>query len=106
MNHRSEMFTQRLEDIRPTEKSTMNKHPNTEYAYQKYNIMVNSILSVHVIDGRELIPLSRNRLANAQVRLQIEDHTSKTKKHPASNDPVWNEVIAFDILTGREPLRV
>ena len=65
--------------------------------------MKNSTLSVHIIDARELRP-GGNRLATSNVRLSIEDQSSATQKVGNSNDPVWNEVIAFDIITGQEDL--
>ena len=65
--------------------------------------MKNSTLSVHIIDARELKP-DGGRLANAQVRLEIEKQTSNTQKINSSNDPVWNEVIAFDIENGNDDL--
>ena len=74
-----------------TEKSTGNPHPTR----QDRHIMKGSTLSVHVIDARNL--KSSSGFANAQVRLQIEDQSSNTQRVNNSNDPVWNEVIAFDI---------
>ena len=38
------------------------------------------------------------------MRLKIEKQSSKTKVVYNSNDPVWNEVIAFDIATGTDDL--
>ena len=64
--------------------------------------MKGSTLSVHVIDARNL--KSSNDFANSQVRLSIEEQSSNTQRVNNSNDPVWNEVIAFDISKGTEPL--
>ena len=61
--------------------------------------MKGSILSVHLIDARELQPVFGNQ-ANAQVRLMIEGNRSSTKENAFSNNPVWNEVSAFDIEQG------
>ena len=55
--------------------------------------MQGSILSVHVIDARELRP-ANGVVANARVRLDIEGNPSRTQEVPSSNNPVWNEVIA------------
>jgi Ca2+-dependent lipid-binding protein len=65
--------------------------------------MTGSILSVHVIDARDLRTRTGEK-ANAQIRLKIEKQSSKTKVVYNSNDPVWNEVIAFDIATGTDDL--
>lgn len=67
--------------------------------------MKGSILSVHLIDARELQPVFSNQ-ANAQVRLMIEGNRSSTKENAFSNNPVWNEVSAFDIEQGQDVLKV
>ena len=67
--------------------------------------MQGSILSVHVIDARDLRP-SNGPAANARVRLSIEGNRSSTQEIPGSNNPVWNEVSAFDILQGTDKLSV
>ena len=60
-------------------------------------------MSVHVIDARELRdmsnPLQTRLPANARIRLSMEGNHSNTQEVPGDN-PVWNEVIAFDILQG------
>ena len=59
--------------------------------------MHGSILSVHVIDARDL--RSKNGgVVNARIRLSIEGNRANTQEVYNSNDPVWNEVSAFDIL--------
>ena len=64
----------KLEELEKTEKRTNNRHP----VFTEWFIMQNSIISVHIIDARDLRP--GNRLANAQVRLSIEGQSSKTQK--------------------------
>ena len=73
--------------------------------FDRQYIMQGSILSVHVIDARELRP-SNGPVANARVRLSIEGNRSSTQEIPATNDPVWNEVSAFDIIEGTDKLLV
>ena len=67
--------------------------------------MKQSILSVHLVDARELRP-AFSKTANAQVRTSIEGNRDATKDTVNSNNPVWNEVITFDILRGDENLKV
>ena len=100
-NQRSGQIEQRLVEMRRMEKKSRNMHPvfNNQY------IMQGSILSVHVIDARDLRP-SSGGVANARVRLAIEGNRSSTQEIPGSNNPVWNEVSAFDILEGIEKLSV
>lgn len=50
-----------------------------------------------MIDARELKG-SSGGAANARVRLSIEGNRSNTLEIPGSNNPVWNEVSAFDII--------
>lgn len=38
--------------------------------------------------------------------MSIEGQSEKTQEIPNTNDPVWNEVIAFDIYTGIEKLKL
>ena len=87
--------------MKRTERTTNQPHP----VHRDINIMVGSILSVHVIDARDLVS-SSGGLANAQVRLKIEKQSSKTQVVQSTNDPVWNEVIAFDINDGKDSLKL
>jgi Ca2+-dependent lipid-binding protein len=68
--------------------------------------MQGSILSVYVIDARDLKPFSGVGAATPQVRLQIEGQSAKTQQISGTNEPVWDEVIIFDIRRGEEPLKV
>jgi hypothetical protein len=69
--------------------------------------MKGSVLSVNVIDARNLLPLAANRrFANAQVKMSIEGQSMRTQEVANTNDPVWNEVIPFDITEGREKLQL
>ena len=88
-------------EMRKLEKPSLYQHPVFDNQY----IMQGSILSVHVIDARELRP-ANGVVANARVRLDIEGNPSRTQEIPSSNNPVWNEVNAFDIVQGRENLKV
>lgn len=81
------------------EKPSQHSHP----VFPEQYIMKGSILSVHVIDARELRPVFSNQ-ANAQVRIMIEGTRINTKENPFSNNPVWNEVSAFDIERGQDNL--
>ena len=83
------------------EKKSKNMHP----VFDRQYIMQGSILSVHVIDARDL-KASNGPAANARVRLSIEGNRSSTQEIPGSNNPVWNEVSAFDILEGTDKLAV
>lgn len=101
MQNRANQIAEKLEEMKRTERTTNQPHP----VHRDINIMVGSILSVHVIDARDLVSGSGS-LANAQVRLKIEKQSSKTQVVQSTNDPVWNEVIAFDINQGNDSLKL
>ena len=88
--------------LKNTEKFTSNTHPR----FEDVQIAVDSALSVHVIDARQLVPYNRGATCNAQVKLQTEGLSSRTQEIPGTVDPVWNEVITFEIKTGRELLKL
>ena len=90
--HRAGQIEGRLAEQKKTEKYTQSRHP----AFPELQIMKQSILSVHLVDARELRP-AFGRTANAQVRTSIEGNRDATKDTVLSNNPVWNEVITFDI---------
>ena len=98
---RAQQIEARLVEMRRLEKPSQMTHS----VFQEQAIMQGSILSVHIIDARELRP-PQGGIANARVRLSIEGNRSSTQEVPGSNNPVWNEVSAFDILQGNENLLI
>ena len=68
--------------------------------------MVGSILSIHVVDARDVIPTPGYANANSYLKLSVDGQASKTLQVANNNDPVWDEVIIFDIRTGKEKLVV
>lgn len=66
---RAEQIDLKIADLKPQEKYTKNTHKKFEDWY----IMKGSVLSVNVIDARDLVPKAgTRRLANAQVKMSIE----------------------------------
>lgn len=90
---RSHQIEARLDEMRRLEKPSDFLHP----IFSDQAIMQGSILSVHVIDARELRPAGNGIVNAARVRLNIEDNPQRTNEVPNQNNPVWNEVLAFDI---------
>lgn len=99
---RSHQIEARLDEMRRLEKASEFSHP----IFSDQAIMQGSILSVHVIDARDLRPIGNGAVNAARVRLNIEDNPQRTNEVPNSNNPVWNEVLAFDILTGQDMLGI
>ncbi len=36
----------------------------------------------------------------------MEGQSGRTKQEPYGSDPIWNEMITFDVKTGQDPLKV
>ena len=67
--------------------------------------MKQSILSVHLVDARDLRPVF-GPVPNAQVKAIIEGNRDSTKDAVQSSNPVWNEVLNFDIERGDDNLKL
>jgi transcription initiation factor TFIID subunit TAF12 len=67
-NTKAGQLSDKLNELRKQEKYTQVKH----FKFSDYLIMQGSILSVYVIDARDLLPSSGYGTATPQVRLQIE----------------------------------
>ena len=68
--------------------------------------MQGSILSVHIIDARDLVPANGKTFANAQIKLDIEGESRRTEPILATNDPVWDQVLIMDIREGTDSLKL
>jgi hypothetical protein len=65
--------------------------------------MNNSVLTVNIIEARGLSPSS----SGYKAFLSTENQRIYTEVSiPKQGDPVWKEVVTFDIQTGKEPLYV
>ena len=72
----------------------------------EYGIMHGSILTVHVVEARDLKPLDMDGTADPYVVLEIEDQRHETNVKSSTLAPVWNESTTFEIIQGREALQV
>ena len=66
--------------------------------------MIGSVLTATLVEARELKSGRLTGMVNPYVILSIEGQKSQTDRINPSSDPVWNEIISFDIVTGREPI--
>ena len=65
--------------------------------------MLNSILTATIVEGRGLRRVSTGYI----VILGVEGQKAQSEPvETGGQDPVWNEIITFDIQTGREPLYI
>lgn len=83
----------RLEEIQATEQ------------VNEYGIMLNSVLTARIIEGRGIKAQNKSSII---VNMTIEGQSAQTEPVTVQNgvDPVWKEVISFDIATGRENLLI
>jgi Ca2+-dependent lipid-binding protein len=68
--------------------------------------MHGSILTVHVVEARDLKPMDMDGTSDPYVVLQIEDQRIETNYKKSTLSPVWNESFTFDIMHGKDPLQV
>lgn len=68
--------------------------------------MHGSILTVHVVEARDLKPMDMDGTSDPYVILEIEDQKIETNYKKSTLSPVWNESFTFDVLHGKEPLRI
>lgn len=68
--------------------------------------MHGSILTVHVVEARDLKPMDMEGVSDPYVILEIEDQRIETNYKKSTLAPVWNESFTFDIMHGKEPLRI
>ena len=69
-------------------------------------IMENSVLTVHVVEARNLLPMDMEGTSDPYVIMTIEGQRIQTSVKSSDLNPVWNESFTFDIDTGREPLQI
>ena len=68
--------------------------------------MVGSILTVNVVEARDLMPMDSEGISDPYVQLQIEGQRIESNYKKSTLNPVWNECFSFDIETGQERLIV
>jgi Ca2+-dependent lipid-binding protein len=67
-------------------------------------------LTVSIMEARDLKPQSKlgfgGGAPNSYVLVQVESQKSYTEVVKANKDPMWNEIVSFDIETGNEIVRI
>jgi len=98
---RKEVISVKYNEIAPYE----DQHfiPNAFHPTNGTKLMLDSLLSVHVIDARSL-PV-QNSNDECKVFLSIEGQFSRSRGERGS-EPIWNEMLSFDIRKATEPLVV
>ena len=72
----------------------------------QYGIMVGSVLTATIIEARDLRAPRLAGSPSPYVVMQVEGQRQSSEGVSGESNPVWNEIITFDILTGKEPLLV
>jgi Ca2+-dependent lipid-binding protein len=68
--------------------------------------MHGSILTVHVVEARDLKPMDIDGTSDPYAILQVEDQKIETSVKSGTLSPVWNESFTFDITHGKDPLKI
>lgn len=65
---REQEIVDKLDELRKSERYTGQFHPK----FKDLQIMVGSILSIHVVDARDILPVSKYALANSFLKLSLD----------------------------------
>ena len=68
--------------------------------------MENSVLTVSVIEARDLKPMDFEGISDPYVILESAGQTVQTKYQKSTLNPIWEESFTFDIFKGDEILKV
>lgn len=68
--------------------------------------MIGSILTVHVVEARDLKPMDVDGTSDPYVSIEIENQRIETNYKKSTLSPVWNESFTFEIAHGKDPLKV
>mgnify|MGYP001038299684 CR=1 FL=1 len=78
----------------------------TSEKINKFGVMEGSVLTVHVIEAQNLIPMDRTGSSDPYVVLECEGKKIQTRYIPQDLNPVWDEVFTFMITEGTGDLKV
>lgn len=68
--------------------------------------MIGSVLSIKIVEGREFKSSRISGIPNPYVQIRVDSQVQNTSTLPGTSDPFFNELLSFDIVTGREEIRV
>lgn len=68
--------------------------------------MVGSLLSVHIVEARDLTSMYKDGTSDPYVRITLEGQEIESNVKKGTLNPVWNESFTFEILHGRESMKV
>ena len=71
-----------------------------------YGIDDDAIVSVRIIEARDLTPMDITGKADPYCVLKFGGQTQKSNFIKQELNPVWNEVFTFDVETGKEVMEV
>ena len=60
--------------------------------------MHGSILTIHIVEARDLQSMDMGGTADPYVVLEIEDQKHETNVKSSTLQPVWNESTTFEII--------
>ncbi len=68
--------------------------------------MEGSILTVHVVEARDLKPMTINGTADPYIVIQVEGQKIESNFKKSTLNPVWNESYTFEIRNGNEKMKL
>jgi Ca2+-dependent lipid-binding protein len=71
-----------------------------------YGIDEDAILSVRIIEARDLTPMDITGKADPYCVLKFGGQTQKSNFIKQELNPVWNEVFTFDVESGKEVMEI
>ena len=72
----------------------------------RYGLDEDAVLSVRVVEARDLMPMDITGKSDPYCVLTFGKQSSKTNFIKQDLNPVWNEIFAFDVETGKEMLDI
>lgn len=71
-----------------------------------YGLDEDAILSVRIIEARDLTPMDITGKADPYCVLKFGGQQQKSNYIKQELNPVWNEVFTFDVETGKEVMEI
>ena len=78
----------------------------TGESFNRYGIMKGSVLTVDIIEAKDLIPMDSNGLSDPYVIIECENQRFQSKYIPETLNPVWNEEFVINVESGLGDLKI
>ena len=95
-NHHKQknLLMQKLKELKPKQKQN------------RFGLDDDSVLSVRVVEARDLMPMDISGKSDPYCMLNFGTQSQKTNFIKQDLNPVWNEIFALDVESGKEVMKV